>query len=346
MNINEKNKNYQKKFEGIPSLIRLVSIKNVTNCFSNNTIIQQKLTVLATGAVSFVSMNKEKEVVESLNFDIDSNTAFDIVSKIAHYFSYSVDGKRYPVTGNYDLTITNTEGNSYFFDGTLNNNYTIDGVNISEYIRNVLHLPQLFVFEDHGLKKDINILEINVFDDNEMIFVDRNKGTLTYKYKDNTISICNYDIVHSFLDKYVEKFTDNLNYSSTIGETWEYEINVSYSYGEDLSFGGKLTKLPYFYKEMLNTIEKMIHKECFGNMFIEKNKNQNNNEFGVALISGNDIPRNNWYKYTDMNLKCGDIVLVNNENNDYVIGKVTRIINNLVYDPYGYIVYRKIIKKL
>lgn len=318
------NKEYLKKFEGNPTLIRLISSKKDV-FMNNNTIVQQKLTVINNGSVSFVSMNKNNKIIESLDFDIDKNTAVSIISKIAKYFSNDVEHDRYPSSGNYDLTITNNEGISYFYDGSLDFNFTIDGDNISEYIREKLNMPQFFVFESSGRKKDILKLEINILKDNEKILIDPLHDALTYEYKDSVITVRNNKQISETINKYSEMISNDNVHVSNIGEIWDYEIKAKYSYGEDLRFGGQLkNNSSLFVDNLLGDIKNIIKKSSFGSILY--NQNEYNENLYIVKVESKNLEYPEWYKSED-ELYYGDMVVVKDDYGDLVVGKVIKVEN-------------------
>lgn len=349
--LNNQTCNYFKNFSGTPTLIRLVSNIDSKPGASNKTIIQQRLTVLSNGAVSFISTTKDREIAESLNFDVDTGVALSVLDKISKFFSKAVDSKRYPVVGSYDLTISNSEGISYYYDGSLNNNYTIDGENLSDYIRSALNLPQLFVFEDSGMKKELKTLKITSYTDNECVFLDSTRGELNYSCGSNNLKIENPVAIKAFFDKYNERITPEFDFSASVGYVWDYELNATYSYGKDLRIGGTKEKniIPYFWKEMMTEIRKMIENEMFKSLFnndVRKQTVQNNNyNHKIALVSSNDLEEPRWYVVGSSNAQINDYVLVTDDYGDYIIGKVTSngINNNSKYNRRT---YGTIIKKL
>ena len=316
------NKEYLKKFQGNPTLIRLISSKKET-FINENAVVQQKLTVINDGSVSSISMNRNNDIIESLNFNIDRNTAVDIISKIAKYFSNDVERDRYPASGTYDLTITNSEGISYFYDGSLDFNFTIDGNNISEYIREKLNMPQLFVFESSGKKKDILRLEINILKDNEKVLIDPLNNTLIYKYKNSIISIKDDNQINDTIKKYSDMISSDNVYVSNIGDVWDYEIKANFSYGDDLRFGGQLkNSSSLFVNNLLKDIKNIIKKSSFGSILYNQNDCEKNQY--IVKVESKNLGYPEWYK-SDEELYYGDMVIVKDNYGDFVIGKVIKV---------------------
>ena len=316
------NKEYLKRFEGKPTLIRLISSRKGT-FMNSNSVVQQKLTVINNGNVSLITINKNNEILESSDFNIDINTAVDIIGKIAKYFSSDVEHIRYSSSGTYDLTITNSEGISYFYDGSLDYNFTIDGDNISEFIREKLNMPQLFVFESCSRKKDILKLEIDILTDNEKILIDPLHNTLIYEYKDSVITVQNNEQIGDVVSKYSDMISIDNVYVANIGDVWDYEIKAKYSYGEDLRFGGQLNEYNYlFVNNMLKDIKMIIEKSSFGDILC--NQNDCNETQYIVEVESKSLGYPEWYK-SDEELYYGDMVIVKDDYGDPVVGKVIKV---------------------
>ena len=322
--------NYLKKFEGTATLIRLVTSIDPPICASNDTVIQQRLTIIDNGAVSLISTARNKEIIESLNFDIERSVARDLIMKIARFFSKPVDNKRYPVVGNYDLTITNSDGVSYFYDGSLNNNYTIDGDNISEYFRSILDLPQLLVFEDHGRKKDLLKLRLSSVLDGALIELDAKEGTLAYRSQKCKLVINDEQEVKAILAKYGERILEARKHSSLSTEIWNFMLNAEYSYGEGLEFGGNIKWKSHYHfldallKEIRNLISAGLSSYIFSQDKSLTDISGLTDYQELCLVDSNDLFHPKWYLSCD-GISVNDYVLVKDESGSIIIGQVVQM---------------------
>jgi hypothetical protein len=91
---------------------------------------------------------------ESKNYKIAKETAEDILNKVAIYFSNEYDEIYATNIGSWEMEITNTEGKAYKFRGSICADFEVDGVDLSDLIRDSLEIDDLYVF-DGRFKSDI-----------------------------------------------------------------------------------------------------------------------------------------------------------------------------------------------
>ncbi|MGI6361837.1 MAG: hypothetical protein ACOX05_06080 [Bacillota bacterium] len=147
-------------FEGQVQKIKIVSNNIVYgSCPKPDEEVEQRLTINANGRVWFSGYNYSRgfgqyERGRTKNYSIGKEAATRILSAIDTYFSNEDDTVFITDIGIWEMTITNTEGKSYQFKGSLCCDFNVDGVDLSDLIRDTLGIPGLFVF-DGNYKPDV-----------------------------------------------------------------------------------------------------------------------------------------------------------------------------------------------
>lgn len=81
------------------------------------------------------------------NYTIGKEAADHILNAVSTYFSDEYDTMFATDIGSWEMTITNTAGKPYRFKGSLCCDFDVDGIDLSDLIRDTLGLPDLFVFD-------------------------------------------------------------------------------------------------------------------------------------------------------------------------------------------------------
>lgn len=140
-------------FKGDPQKVRIVS-NNI--CYGPppepDDEVEQHITINADGRVWFSAYNfssgfGEHKKARSKIYTIEKSTAAKVLSAIASYFS--TDYMEWFATdiGDWNMEITNTEGAAYKFRGSLCCDIEVDGVDLSDMIRDALGMDDLYVFD-------------------------------------------------------------------------------------------------------------------------------------------------------------------------------------------------------
>lgn len=143
-------------FDGIPEKMRIVS-NNI--CYGPrpgpNDEVEQQLTINAEGQVWFSAYafgdGPEKYTkARSNNFNIGESNAAELLNKVASCFSREYDEIFATDIGDWELELTNTDGQIYKFRGSLCADFEVDGIDLSDLIRDALGLPDLYVFDGNN----------------------------------------------------------------------------------------------------------------------------------------------------------------------------------------------------
>ena len=140
-------------FQGEPQKIRIIS-----NCIGYDPCpepekeVEQRLTINADGQVWFSAYNfcdgfDHHKKARSQMCKIDKTTATNMLTSIARYFSDEYDELFATDIGDWVMEITNTEGNVYKFRGSLCADFAVDGIDLSDLVRETLGMDDLYVFD-------------------------------------------------------------------------------------------------------------------------------------------------------------------------------------------------------
>ena len=128
--------------------------------------MEQHITINAEGRVWFYAYNfgsgfGEHEKARSKIFKIEKNAATKVLNAIAHYFGN--DHMEWFVTdiGDWCMEITNTEGVVYKFRGSLCCDIEVDGVDLSDMVRDALGMDDLYVFDGNHKPDRVDRLTVD-----------------------------------------------------------------------------------------------------------------------------------------------------------------------------------------
>lgn len=84
-------------------------------------------------------------------YKIDKASATNMLTSIARYFSDEYDEWFATDIGDWVMEITNTEGNVYKFRGPLCAHFIVDGIDLSDLVRETLGMDDLYVFDGNSI---------------------------------------------------------------------------------------------------------------------------------------------------------------------------------------------------
>lgn len=159
-------------FKGVPKTIHIVS--NDIYCWPGPELINevgQHLTISAKGQVKFSSFNfgygmEKYEIGRSKEFNIEEPVAEKILNAVGKYFSNEYIEVFATDIGDWKLEIINTDGESYLFRGSLCADFEIDGIDLSNLIRDEIDIKILYVFDGNDKPDKV-----------EKITIEYNRGT-------------------------------------------------------------------------------------------------------------------------------------------------------------------------
>ncbi len=149
-------------FEGTLQKMRIIS-NNICYgpCPDPEDEVEQHLTVNTDGRVwfsayAFGDRSGKYTKARTNNFSIDSGSATELLNKVAAYFGEEYTEVFATDIGDWVMELTNTDGKTYKFRGSLCADFEVDGVDLSDLIRDTLGLPDLYAFDGNNKPDKIN----------------------------------------------------------------------------------------------------------------------------------------------------------------------------------------------
>lgn len=143
-------------FQGEPQKIRIVS-NNI--CYGlppePEDEVEQHITINAEGRVWFSAYNFGEgfgryKKARSQIYKIDKAVADKVLNSVASYFSGEYDELFATDIGDWVMEITNVDGKVYKFGGSLCADFEVDGIDLSDLIRDALGMNDLYVFDGNN----------------------------------------------------------------------------------------------------------------------------------------------------------------------------------------------------
>ena len=328
--------------------------------------VEQRLTIAADGRVWFSGYNygqgfEQYERGRTKNYSIGKKAAARILNVVGTYFSDEYDTVFATDIGSWDMTITNTEGKLYHFKGSLCCDFYVDGVDLSDLIRDTLDMPDLFVFDGNykpdrvdkitidyhrltKIKPKVPIsdtVEYCTWDYSEQLVIDRETETLehtqrvgsgciiTRKYyvQEGVVGLLD-DLDADCLFEHIfgnapDVITDPL-------ETKDYEITVDFKKRPQLVIKGTYDKnglpsdFPEFAEDILNFMLFYGMGEILDPSVYTKVKRKTN-DYIFCSVEFNESGKSYYYITEDDTLKIGDDVLVPVGNDGHTA--IVKIVN-------------------
>lgn len=270
-----------------------------------NDEIEQHLTINAEGRVWFSAYiygggfrNHKKSRTKS--FKIEKTMAKKVLDAFEKYFTGEYEEEFATDIGSWNMELTNTIGKSYSYQGSLCNHFEVDGVDLSDLIREALDMDDLYVFDGnykpdkvdritvdyHRVTKLEQIkpfskkLECLIEDYTEKLVVDRESESIEYIRNIGT----DCKISHKFEVKGgVKKILDDLDVDylfdniegnppdviDNTNETKDYTITVDFNKSPQCIIKGTYDKngLPDDWEEFVENIFEFMHFYGLGEIF-------------------------------------------------------------------------------
>ncbi len=148
-------------FEGVPEKMSIVS-----NSFGFGITpgpeeeVVQHLSIDDSGQVAFSvyayeDYSEERPPLRNNSFTIEESISIEILNKVALYFKEEYYEEFAYDIGMWFLGLTNTEGRTYKYQGSLCTSFEIEGIDLSELIRERLGLLDLYVFDGNDKPEEM-----------------------------------------------------------------------------------------------------------------------------------------------------------------------------------------------
>lgn len=349
-------------FEGIP---KKVFIKSNNIGFGMRPMfikeVEQHLTINDDGQVSIIryayGQGIEREILSTKNFTINTEEAKRILNAIAKYFSQPYSITYATDTGIWEMELTNTNDDIYTFNGSLCEEHEVDGIDLSDLIRESLGIDELLVFDGNNPPDKVKKITIDYhhfslikpnqpYNDNieyvahnytEKLIIDRELGivehiqnigngnVVSHKYQVNQdVKKLLYLIDRYYLFNNVEGNPPDV--METPNEKKDYIITLDFKKSPQRIIKGTFDKkgLPvdweWFAEIVLDFMKSYGYGEILNPSIYNKVKRRKSDYIYCSVIF-NQGYKSYYYIADDDNIEVGDyvIVLAGNDNHPAIV---------------------------
>ncbi len=355
-------------FDGIPKMMRIISNNICYICPEPDEEIEQHITINTDGQVLFSGYalgdkwGKRKEL-RGKNFSIDKAVAAEILNKVSYVFRNEYFGAAVKDIGIWKLELTNTDEKTYVFFGSLCDDFEVDGVDLSNLIRDSLDMQDLYVFDGNNKPDVINRIILNynrvkkikpkeipegaeqesvTWSYADQLIIDRDAKAIeliqnindehevSHKYKVG-------DNIGKFLDRFdADEFFENIEGNpddvvETPNESKTYKITIDYKKNPQKIITGTFDKngLPDDFEEFANEVFDLFAFYGFGeilnfNIYGKARRRASEYIFCSVIF---DVGQKSYYYLTeDDSINVDDLVIVPaGKDNHEAIAKVVAI---------------------
>ena len=154
-------------FTGELKKIRIVSNRlGYGPCPEPDEEVEQHITLNSEGRVWFSAYvfgqrrDGHYEKARTQNLKVDKAVAERIMSAFSAYFSNEYTEIFATDIGDWNMELTNTEGKTYKFRGSLCSEFEVQGIDLSDLLRHSLDMPDLYVFDGNNKPDIVNRIEV------------------------------------------------------------------------------------------------------------------------------------------------------------------------------------------
>lgn len=340
-------------FEGKAEKIRIES--NNVSFYGSEPLptdeVEQDLTIAADGQVWLFGYNFDGKFGRSVrgrtnHFSIDTEAANRILTAVSKYFSDDYQIVSATDIGSWILTITNTKGKAYEFEGSLCAEFVVDGIDLSDLIRHTLCMPDLFVFDGKDQPDWVNRIAIDyhrvtkmklkisgnektdkaTWDYSEQLILDRATDTLEHiQHIGSGCTVSRNYYVDQGIARFLDEFDADILFNEVPGdppdviedpnETRNYRITVDFQKKPPLVLTGTYDKngLPGNWADLMEAILAFIQFYDMGEILdpsVYNKKKRSALTYIYCSVSFSDDGRTYYYQTEDGSIEVGDQVIV------------------------------------
>lgn len=321
---------------------------NEINIYSNSVVfgpmpqpddeVYQNITIYNNSNVNFIGYTFDNSIDDNKrikNFNISNEDKDLLFAAFNHIFSNYYEWFGITCSGDWTLELTNSDGVTFEFSDSLVAKFDYQGIDLSDLVRQVLAMDDLFVFdgkakEDPITKVEIDYYELtnnhlneNTINYTEQLVIDRENKLI--KHQQNNLD--NFQIIKEYnINKGIDNFFDDYyNYYSwwyKINDSFEniynepyYIISVYFKRRKSRIIKGLFNKddLPFDFYEFIKPISEFL-KINDSNILFEKaaynKKKRNKDDFIYCSIIFENTNKPYYYLTKDETLEIGDNVVV------------------------------------
>ncbi len=356
------------RFRGVPYKVRIVS-NNI--CYGPvpepDDEIEQHITINSEGRVWFSAYNfgagfgKHKKV-RNRNYKIEKNTATSTLDSIASYFRNEYTEIFATDIGEWLLEITSTEGVVYKFRGSLMADFEVNGVDLSDMVREALDMDDLYVFDGNNKPDRVDRITVDyhrvtkmkpkfpvsdtveyvTWDYTERLVIDRKSETL--EHIQNIGSGCVVSRRY-YVQGGVENLLDEIDAYNLFGEiegnpddvidtpldTQDYTITVDFKKRPQRVIQGTYDRksLPEFWGDFANDVWQFIRFYGFGEILdptIYDKVKRRKQDYIYCSVEFDEGYKSYYYIADEDNIEVGDYVVVPvGKDNHHSVAEVVKI---------------------
>ncbi len=296
------------------------------------------------------------------NLKVDKAVAERIMSAFSAYFSNEYTEVFATDIGDWSMELTNTEGKTYKFRGSLCSEFVVQGVDLSDLLRQSLDMPDLYVFDGNNKPDIVNRIEVfyhritkikpkepisehteyAVWDYTESLIVDRNSESIEHIQNIGTgCSVTRRYKVEGGIESLLDDLDIDILFEHIEGnppdvvenplESKDYTIKVVTKKGVEKVIQGTYDKkgLPDDWAEFMESVFDFITFYGWGEIM-------NPSVYGKVRRCGNDIIycsvtfddgyKSYYYIADDDSIEVGDYVIVpaGKDNHEAVVEVVKK----------------------
>lgn len=340
-------------FEGILKKMRIISNSICYGpCPEPEDEVEQHLTINMDGRVWFSSyafgegFGKFKKI-KAKNFSIDQSAAAELLNKVAVYFSRENIVPVATDIGYWEMELTNTDGKTYKFQGSLWADFEVDGIDLSDLIRNTLGLPDLFVFDGNNKPDKINRIVLDyhrvtkikqkkvpeaaswgfvTLDHTEQLIIDREKETLEHIQRFGSgCKVSRKYEVEGGIESLLDDFDAEDLFGNVVGnpddvvenpkETKDYKITIDYQKNPQKVITGSFDKngLPDDFGEFADAVSDFLRFYGLGEILdpsVYSKSKRRSTDYIYCSVVFEDAQKTYYYLTNDDSIEVDDFVIV------------------------------------
>ena len=359
---------HMKRFKGTPQKVRIVS-NNI--CYGPppepDDEVEQHITINADGRVWFSAYNfgsgfDGHKKSRSKIYKIEKDTAAKVLNSIARYFSTEYIEVFATDVGEWEIEIINTDGGGYKFYGSLIADFEVDGVDLSDMVREALGMGDLYVFDGNNKPDRVDRVTIDyhritkikpkqpisetaeymTWDYSERLVLDRESDTL--EHIQNIGSGCVVSRKYH-VQGGVEGLLDDIDADDLFGniegnpddvienplETQEYAITIDFKKGPQRVIQGSYDKkaLPEFWGGFADEVRHFMMFYGFGEILdpdVYGKVKRSKQDYMYCSVEFEEGYKTYYYISDDDTIEVGDYVVVPaGKDNHHAIVEVVEI---------------------
>ncbi len=357
-----------KRFKGTPQKVRIVS-NNI--CYGPapepDDEVEQHITINTDGRVWFSAYNfgsgfDGHEKSRSKIYKIEKDTAARVLNSIAQYFSTEYIEVFATDIGEWEMEITNTDGEVHKYRGSLIADFEVDGVDLSDMVREALEMDDLYVFDGNNKPDRVDRITIDyhritkikprqpisetveyvTWDYVERLVLDRKSETL--EHIQNIGSGCVVSRKY-YVQGGIEGLLDDIDADDLFGEiegnpddvvnnpleTKDYTITVDFKKGPQRVIQGTYDKkaLPEFWSDFADAVWQFMRFYGMGEILdpaVYEKVKRRRTDYIYCSVEFDEGYKSYYYIADEDNISVGDYIIVPvGKDNHHSVAEVVKV---------------------